>query len=408
MGTERTARGCLGPDMTHGALLSLAAAAARDVLATPGTTEAARQAMAAITAALPDAEATVLLRPAGQKPSPPLWVTAAGPRHASAAGPDANLIVDLLTVAFAREKTVVAGASSEARLPQAWQEAGITWAVAIPLAGAGSVLGGTVVRGMGDPPDRATIAFLESIGHIAALGLASSRSRVTDAKVENITRLLDSVIRAQEEERARISRELHDETNQSLTSLILGLALLTRLVENPAAREQITRVREQAAEVLDGLRRVARDLRPPDLEEVGLGPALESLCERFADQHGIAARFYHVDRDCPCRSDAIDMALYRITQEALANVARHAHATQVGVVLACRDGLVTVQVEDDGNGQPAAGSDAREQLGILGMRERAALLGGKVSIESNPGRGTTVYVEIPASFEGDGDLQCES
>lgn len=406
MGRDATAQTSARPGKAPEALLSLAATAARHVLASRVTPETARQAMAAIPDILPDAVTSVLVRLPGQRPSPSLWLTAPGPKHASMGGSDGNLLADLLTVAFAREQTVLAGVTGEARLPSAWQKAGITWAAAIPFAVTGSARGGMVVRGPGAPPDAATIAFLETIGYITALGLVSDRSKARYTTEESLPRLLDSVIRVREEERARISRELHDEANQSLTSLFLDLALLARVVEDPAAREHIARVREQAAEVFDGLRRLVRGLRPPDLEQLGLGLALESLCQTFSERHGIAARFYHVDQDCPCRSAAIDMALYRITQEALANVARHADATQVGVVLACRDGLITVQVEDDGNGRAkeVAGCEPGEQLGILGMRERAALLGGKVSIESSPGHGTTVYVKIPAGPASQGDL----
>jgi len=403
MGADEIGTSCLGPRTTPEALLSLAASAARDVLASPGTPEPARRALAAISSVLSGSDATVLLKPPDRGPA--LWLTAASTERDSVPDVDGNAIADLLTIAVARAKTIVAGVGDGARLPPAWQKAGIAWAAAIPLILADASAGGMVVRGVGDPPDRGTIACLESIGCVVVLGMVCGWSRAMEAKVEDITRLLGCTIDGQERERARIARELHDETNQSLTSLLLSLALLARVVEAPAAREHIARVRAHAAEVLDSLRRVAQGLRPPDLMALGLGPALESLCETFADQHGIAARFYHVEQDCPCRSEAIDVALYRIAQEALANVARHAQATQVGVVLACRDGLVTVQIEDDGNGHAGASAvrDAREGLGILGMKERAALLGGKVSIESNPGRGTTVYVEIPASLESQGD-----
>jgi signal transduction histidine kinase len=308
------------------------------------------------------------------------------------------VVAGLLQLAALHSEPLVLLPDSRPRLPEPCSAAGHDWAVPLPFRTHHSVIGGMVVHGQGTPPDEAEVLFLETLAGLTTLGLLAARA-IPLTQAQDVSRALDIVLEAQEAERARISRDLHDGVNQSLTTLILQLGAVDRLVTDETLRDELGGARDLATGVLAEVRRVARDLRPAVLDEMGLGAALEALCGNFTEQYGIHAEAYHLDVDCPCRSVMVDLALYRIAQEALTNVARHSRATEVGVVLACREGVVTVQVEDNGIGfDMRRMTPARDQLGLLGMRERAALLGGTVAIESRPGHGTTVYAEIPTDF----------
>jgi len=384
-------------------LLTLLASAARADAVAPDGLRPARRAFATIRRRFPSAETCLMLKTRGPQPRAPVCVSShEGPvRPTPEWGP---ILADLLQVAALHAKPLVLVPDSTPRLPLPCREAGYSWAVPLPFRIHQRVIGGMVVHGRGAVPTPAEVLFLESLAHLTALGLLAARA-IPVVETEDIGHALDVVMDAQEEERARISRELHDGVNQSLTTLILRLGAADRLVHDEAVKAEVAGARELAARILAEVRRVARDLRPPDFQEMGLGAALETLCSTFSEQHGIHAEAYHVDLNCPCRSVTIDLALYRIVQEALANVARHSRATEVGVVLACRNELITVQVEDNGVGfDPRRVERSRGHLGIVGMKERAALLGGTVLVESRPGLGTTVHVEIPADFgrpEGD-------
>ncbi|BDG60047.1 histidine kinase [Caldinitratiruptor microaerophilus] len=203
--------------------------------------------------------------------------------------------------------------------------------------------------------------------------------------------LLDRVIAAQEEERRRIARELHDETGQSLTSLIVGLKALEEA--HPEARDTAAELRRQAAATLDEIHTLILALRPRALDELGLVPALRRFVSDFSQKHGIRVDFQTLGDDLrlPAR---VETCLYRIVQEALTNVARHARARAVSVVIDVWPHQVSAVIEDDGVGfDPNQVGGGR--LGLAGMRERAALFGGQLRVESSPGGGTTVAVKIP-------------
>ena len=205
---------------------------------------------------------------------------------------------------------------------------------------------------------------------------------------------LRRVVGAQELERRRLARELHDETGQALTSILLGL----RSVEEAPTKEErqaaMVSVRDLVRSTLQDVRQLAVELRPKALDDFGLVAALERLTSTFAEQTGIAVEFEpgaHEEERLP---PEIETSLYRIVQESLTNIVKHARAGRVSIVLSRRPGLVSVIVEDDGVGfEPAR---AREDgLGILGMRERVGLLGGRIAVESRPGAGTTLVAEVP-------------
>jgi signal transduction histidine kinase len=202
---------------------------------------------------------------------------------------------------------------------------------------------------------------------------------------------LRRVVEAQELERRRLARELHDQTGQELTSVLLGLKGIEEAGGDEERAEALRAVREQVVETLHDVRRLAVELRPKALDDFGLVPALERLVENFAEQTGMRVDFEPQLAD---RLPAdVETALYRIVQEALTNVVKHAQARAVSIVLAQSGGTVAAVIEDDGRGfTPDAGADG---LGLVGMRERLALLGGKLKIESSAVAGTTIVAEVP-------------
>jgi signal transduction histidine kinase len=201
-------------------------------------------------------------------------------------------------------------------------------------------------------------------------------------------------VAGQELERRRLARELHDETGQALTSILLGLKGLEDAGDGQDLSESIRSLRELVVETLQDVRRLAVELRPKALDDFGLVPALERLIETFGEQTGIRIQLEAALGEGRLREEA-ETAVYRIVQEALTNVIKHAEAETVSVVLMRKGGRVVTVIEDDGKGfDPAAAYDDR--LGLVGMRERLALVDGRLSLESRPGGGTTIVAEVPA------------
>jgi signal transduction histidine kinase len=203
--------------------------------------------------------------------------------------------------------------------------------------------------------------------------------------------VLRRVVAAQEVERRRLARELHDETGQALTSLLLGLRAAEEATEEEARRKTLASLRELATATLQDVRRLAVELRPKSLDDFGLVPALERLVSGFSERTGLDTHVQaHLERRLP---PEVETALYRIVQEALTNVAKHARATSVSVLVTSKDGSATAVIEDDGVGfsldTPVDG------LGLMGMRERVNLLGGRLTVESSRRTGTTIVVEVP-------------
>src|SRR5215210_1257667 len=202
---------------------------------------------------------------------------------------------------------------------------------------------------------------------------------------------LRRVVEAQELERRRLARELHDQTGQELTSVLLGLKAVEDAKDGAERARALAAVREQVVETLHDVRRLAVELRPKALDDFGLVPALERLRDTFAEQTGMRV---DLESQLGERLPAdVETALYRIVQETLTNIVKHARASGVSIVLARTGGHVSAVVEDDGRGfTPDRGGDG---LGLLGMKERLALLDGKLKIESDPGAGTTIVAEVP-------------
>ena len=206
---------------------------------------------------------------------------------------------------------------------------------------------------------------------------------------------LRRVVSAQEAERRRLARELHDETGQALTSILLGLRAVEEAEGELELREAIREVRDLVRSTLRDVRRLAVELRPTALDDFGLVPALERLTDSFAEQTGISVDF-QASLTSGRLPTEIETALYRIVQESLTNIVKHARAGSVSVVLTRKEDAVSVVVEDDGVGfEPGRPRDGG--IGLLGMQERVALLGGRLAIESRPGAGTTFVAEVPLS-----------
>jgi signal transduction histidine kinase len=202
------------------------------------------------------------------------------------------------------------------------------------------------------------------------------------------------VVEAQELERTRLARELHDETGQALTSILLGLKPLEEALAGHPARAALAELREHVVSALQDVRRLAVELRPAVLDDYGLVPAIERLVDAFAEQD-VRVDFHSALGETRLPSD-VETALYRVVQESLTNIVKHANAKHISVSLARRESGVAAVIEDDG-----AGFDQRTVreggVGLLGMRERLALLDGRLEIESRPGAGTTVVAEVPLS-----------
>lgn len=201
---------------------------------------------------------------------------------------------------------------------------------------------------------------------------------------------LRRMFEGQELERRRLARELHDETGQALTSVLLGLKAVETSDDVPVA---LAALRELVVNTLQDVRRLAVELRPKALDDFGLLPAVERLVETFRAATGIEVQFESRlgEERLPAE---VETTLYRVIQEALTNVAKHAAAQSVSVLLVRRDASATAVIEDDGQGFTSA-DEAEGGIGLAGMRERLALLGGRLIIESDAATGTTVAAEVP-------------
>jgi PAS domain S-box-containing protein len=212
---------------------------------------------------------------------------------------------------------------------------------------------------------------------------------------EQLRALAARLQRVREEERAKVAREIHDELGQALTAIKIDLASLVHELSpeqsRPLRRESIMKLID---ETIQTVRRISTELRPGILDDLGLVAAVEWAAEEFEARTGTRCRISVPGADVALDPDHAT-ALFRIFQETLTNVARHANATEVSVRLAMENGDVSLEVRDDGKGLSEEQLSAANSLGILGMRERALLLGGELAINGVHGKGTTVRVRMP-------------
>lgn len=208
--------------------------------------------------------------------------------------------------------------------------------------------------------------------------------------VQGLSRRLWAVL---EEERRRIARELHDEAGQTMTALKL---LLDRAAhsEPDESRKLICEAKTLCSSVLEELRRISLDLRPGGLDELGLRPSLEALVDRFGRTAGVQARL-DAPETMPCVEPDAQAAIYRFVQEALTNVTRHARAKNVDVRMLAAPKRMYVEAQDDGVGFVPAQAFGGPGLGLIGMKERSRMLGGRLVVDSAPGRGTRIRLELP-------------
>jgi len=215
----------------------------------------------------------------------------------------------------------------------------------------------------------------------------------------DLRNLSSQVLHLQEEERKRISRELHDEVGQALTVLntSLGMVQHNGTVDSGMLKKKIADTQKVLAQTMETVHRFARELRPAMLDELGLLPALRAYLKNFAERTGLQVRFA-ASPEAEHLSDDQRTVVYRVAQESLTNVAKHAHASRVTVRLRKLSGDLQLEIKDNGNAfevDRQLSSEGRKRLGLLGMRERVRLVNGRFAVKSRPGKGTTVSVEIP-------------
>jgi signal transduction histidine kinase len=259
----------------------------------------------------------------------------------------------------------------------------------VPLVARGHGLGVIAIH------DKLTANGRFTDGDLRLAEIFAGRAAVALALSERVARdTVRRVVAAQEEERRRLALELHDETGQALTSILLGLKAIGGAETKEDAQRAEADVRGLVVQALQDVRALAVELRPSALDDFGLGPAVERLAQTFGERSGIGT---NVETHLAVRlTPELETTLYRVVQEALSNVVKHAGAERVSIVLAQRGSGVAATIDDDGQGfdESLIRPDA---LGLTGMRERLALVGGTLEIESAPGSGTTVAARVPVS-----------
>jgi signal transduction histidine kinase len=273
---------------------------------------------------------------------------------------------------------------------QATRRLGVHSALYVPLIVRGAAIGVVIAH----DKRGTTPAFAEDDLRLAE-SLAARAAVAVDLAGRVSRDAVRRVVEAQELERARLARELHDETGQALTSILLGLKPLEQAAETADARDSIASVRELVVSTLHEVRRLAVELRPSALDDFGLVPAVERLTETFREQSGIQVDLESLLGEERLPSE-VETALYRVIQEAFTNVVKHSGAKRVSILLQRKNGAVVAVVEDDGSGFDPTGT-REDALGLAGMRERVALVGGRLLVESASGAGTTLFAEVPVS-----------
>ena len=236
------------------------------------------------------------------------------------------------------------------------------------------------------PP--AAIQEVDELGRslVAAHGLVQHRTAERDD-------LRRRIMSAQEEERLRLAHDLHDQTGQGVTAAILELKAIEPLVHKKGL-DRVRFLRKQLDELSQMLHRIAWELRPPSIDELGLTNALENYVADWGKKHGINADFHCTDPELDRRSNEIRTTVYRVIQEGLTNIARHARdATNVSVVIGVAELTLYLTIEDNGRGFDP--SETSPRLGLAGMRERLLLVGGRLAIELSESAGTTIFARIP-------------
>ena len=231
-------------------------------------------------------------------------------------------------------------------------------------------------------------------------------ARMLNEKLKLERKYLSQIIEAQENERTRISRELHDEVGQALTAIKFNLDMIEKELSepSPSIREKLEDAKSLSNQTLAAMRQLSMDLRPTMLDDLGLVPTLRWYVQNFSKRLNIDSDFRAIGLEEKL-SPQVETAFYRVIQETLNNIAKHAEASRIEVVLERRNSVIHISVNDNGRGFDLdrvlhAGSPERG-LGIVGIQERVSLLGGRMEIQSRPGSGTHIHIEVPHP-KGDG------
>jgi signal transduction histidine kinase len=285
--------------------------------------------------------------------------------------------------------------------------------VMAPLIAQGELLGSLNMAS--DVPSAFTSEHVDIARDVAAqIAVALQHARLFEqaqrelverqrAETERI-QLLRRLVTAQEEERRRVAHDLHDQMGQHLSALMLGLKGLEHHSSGSSPTiELVHQLQGLTDQLIQEVRRLAWELRPAVLDNLGLSTALRRYAEEWSQRCGVGVDFHSSGFDDQRLPPPVETALYRVVQEALTNVLRHAHAQRVSVLLERHHDHVLAIVEDDGQGFDAEATmnapDAQRRLGLLGMQERVALVEGTFEIESTPGGGATVFVRVPLTAE---------
>jgi signal transduction histidine kinase len=269
---------------------------------------------------------------------------------------------------------------------------------ACPLLFGGVVIG--TIKFLSKEPEffkEDRVQLIQSYANLAAVAIQNTRlfDQIQRSNTQ-LHALSQRLLKTQEEERLHLSRELHDESGQLLSALSVQLGLLERDVNFPEkANQHISELKETANEIQDNLHKLAVDLRPASLDHLGLVDALRHFIEEFSRQYDIKMEFEAVGMDNNRLPIEVETALFRIVQESLTNVALHAQASQVDVLINRRNDKVVILVEDNGIGFILSTPTIEQHVGWFGMRERVEMLGGEFTVESSSGKGTTVRAEVP-------------
>ncbi len=292
---------------------------------------------------------------------------------------------------------------------ECWSYLSPTVALALPLTAQRVVIGAVVfarAKSAGRPLAIEELTLMVGIARQLELSMENARLyRQAQEREETLEHVLYQVVGAQEAERQRIARELHDATGQSLSAIALGLRGLANKAASlpampPAQVRQAESLTSFATDALGELRRIIADLRPPQLDDLGLAAAVRWYVQTFRQRHPQIQITFTLAGDQTPLPKTYETVIFRVVQEALTNIAKHAHATKAAVVLEMKQNEVVVTVQDNGLGFDTAQALSRRgqssSWGLLGIRERTLLLNGHYEIKSAPGQGTLIRIRVPA------------
>lgn len=277
----------------------------------------------------------------------------------------------------------------------------LTWLITRPVK---QLLQATRSVGKGDYSVSLIAESRDEVGRLIegfnAMVAGLKKAELARTEKDNLQRdFLQQLIAGQENERKRIARELHDQTGQALASFMVELKVLEQVESGRDLTKGIKRLKKAITEEMDSIHNLAVELRPSVLDDLGLIPAIDMYVKDFQDRHRIGARLTVIGFTDKRAEPCIETCVYRIIQEALTNSAKHAESTEVNILIEWRDEMIRGVIEDNGQGFEVDTVDTVGRMGLYGMQERAQLLNGSCSIDSEPGAGTMVQFKVPVTTE---------